>query len=76
MAASHSDFSQCRASLYEPLQLCHCINNFFRDGGFMRLDRLISCGVLAFSVLVASPAFAQAAAKSVVKSITVYKTPT
>jgi len=44
--------------------------------GTMRIDRIATCYILVLGLFMAGPAFGQAAAKSAVKSITVYKTPT
>lgn len=42
----------------------------------MGINRFTSFCMLALTVFVVSPAFGQAPAKSALKSITVYKTPT
>lgn len=42
----------------------------------MRIDRFVTFFIVVLSLSMVSPAFGQTPAKSAVKSITVYKTPT
>jgi hypothetical protein len=50
--------------------------NYSTLGGSMRINHFAAYTVLALSLSLLSPIFAQAPAKAAAKSITVYKTPT